>query len=80
MQVEVTRFRFMANAMLASGCMFMIGIVCAPLLRVWHWMVWPTFGLLLLAFAFGWRAYRLWGRWLTEVEARDDRPDHDLSS
>lgn len=76
MNRDVLRFRFTVNGMLASGCMLAIGVVCAPLLRVWHWMVWPTFGLLLLAFVFGWRAYRLWPRWLAEVEAREDQSDH----
>lgn len=66
-----TRFRFMTNAYLASGCMVAIGVVFAPMLRYWRWVAWPTFALLLLAGLFGWRAYRLWGQWLTEVEARD---------
>ena len=69
--VETTRIRFMANAFLASGAMFTVGLVCAPLLRTWRWIVWPALALNLVAGVFGWRAYRLWGRWLTEVEARD---------
>jgi hypothetical protein len=69
--VETIRFRFMANAYLASGCMFTMGVVFAPLLRYWRWMVWPSLVLLLIAGLFGWRAYRLWGQWLTELEARD---------
>lgn len=68
--MESTRFRFMSSAYLASACMFVIGLVCAPMLRYWRWMVWPTLAVLLIAGLFGWRAYRLWGRWLTEVEQR----------
>lgn len=73
---EVIRARLIANALGASGCAFIIGSIFAPMMRYWRGAIWASFAVFVLGAALCYRAYRLWGRFLAEL----DRPRERCSS
>ena len=72
--MEIQRFRLRSTALAASFCMFVVGIVCAPMMDRFHWAVYPTMAVMLVAFYLMWRAVRTWRELEVEYE-RGSRGD-----
>lgn len=69
--MESTRIRLKAVVMVAAGLMFTVALVCAPLLRIYRWIAWPTLAIVPVTAVLLWQAGRLWAQLDAEVMTED---------